>query len=67
LNPVKSLVKNTGADGSGIHQGVTRAYEVDINNNEVKKFPKYVRFKTKNKLKTIYFYYKKNKSKKLNF
>lgn len=67
LNPVKSLVKNTGADSSGIHQGVTSAYEVDINNNEIKKFPKYVRFKIKNKLKTIYFYYKKNKSKKLNF
>ena len=64
LNPVKSLVKNTGADGSGIHQGVTSAYEVDINNTEVKKFPKHVRFKIKNKLKTIYFYYMKNKSKK---
>ena len=65
LNPIKSLVKNTGTDGSGIHQGMTDAYEVDINKSKIKKFPKYIRYKSINKLKTIYFYYKKNKSKKL--
>ncbi len=64
LNPIKSLVNNVGADGSGANQGKTDAYKVEINNSQILKFPKNKRFKLNNRMKVINFYYKKNKAKK---
>ncbi|HVP08636.1 MAG TPA: glycosyltransferase family 2 protein [Burkholderiales bacterium] len=39
LHPGKSLVRNTGFDGSGVHSGSSRAYDVGLWTGSVTRFP----------------------------
>lgn len=39
LNPSKSLVRNIGHDGTGVHSGINDIYNVAINQEPVKHFP----------------------------
>tara|TARA_A100001011_G_C14251049_1_gene817855 strand:+ start:106 stop:993 length:888 start_codon:yes stop_codon:yes gene_type:complete len=66
LQPVKSLVQNTGMDGSGVHNSDQKVYEGKINNLFIKNFPKKNIFKLFYKIQIISFYINKNLRKKLN-
>lgn len=39
LNPSKSLVRNIGHDGSGVHSGINDIYNVAVNQEPVNQFP----------------------------
>jgi len=39
LHPGKSLMRNTGFDGSGVHSGSSRAWDVELATAPVKRFP----------------------------
>ncbi len=39
LNPSSSLVNNIGHDGSGVHSGKNKIYDVDISDREITQFP----------------------------
>tara|TARA_A100001011_G_C14322541_1_gene851634 strand:+ start:19993 stop:20880 length:888 start_codon:yes stop_codon:yes gene_type:complete len=60
LQPIKSLVNNTGADGSGVHNSQPKIYSVKLNDSNIKIFPEKYSFTIFNKLQVISFYmYKK--------
>ena len=66
LQPLKSLVKNTGMDGTGVHNSDQRVYEGKMNNSYITSYPKKDDFKLFHKLQIIIFYINKNLRKKLN-
>ena len=66
LQPVKSLVKNTGMDGSGVHNSEEKVYEGKINNSSITNYPKKDDFKLFHRLQIIIFYINKNLRKKIN-
>ena len=66
LQPVKSLVKNTGMDGTGVHNSVEKVYDGKLNNSSITNYPKKDDFKLFYKLQIIIFYINKNLRKKLN-
>ena len=66
LQPVKSLVNNTGMDGSGVHNSDKKVYEVKLNNLPITNFPKKDYFKLFHKIQIVSFYINKNLRKKLN-
>ena len=56
--PEKSLVSNSGFDGSGMHCGISDKYEYNLTNKPLKKYSNNLNIDKLNNISTYYFYLK---------